>query len=201
MRRSSHRIRSGLAMRIMQHQRELMQRGVAKAFGFDRLDGRQHIIAVVSGAAVSLLHDAKLFGERQAAGILNMAAIGDIGQRADPFARLIAEPNLGVVDFVAGAEQLVIVEFTKRPFDQPLAFLRALAAGDRGVRASGPGVGRARRDGRFLYYSPNFPRMNALLGFLTENCCVLADTDCGPSCGPACEPVVAPQTQPKRKRA
>jgi DNA-binding transcriptional ArsR family regulator len=40
----------------------------------------------------------------------------------------------------------------------------------------------ARREGRFLYYKPNFSRMNQLLGFLTENCCVLADKDCGPVC-------------------
>jgi ArsR family transcriptional regulator, arsenate/arsenite/antimonite-responsive transcriptional repressor len=59
------------------------------------------------------------------------------------------------------------------------------------------GLIEARRDGRFLYYSPNFPRMNELVEFLTENCCVLADKDCGPTCGtPA--PEVA---QPKRKRA
>jgi DNA-binding transcriptional ArsR family regulator len=32
-----------------------------------------------------------------------------------------------------------------------------------------------RRDGRFLYYRPNFVHMNQLIGFLTENCCVLAD--------------------------
>lgn len=54
-----------------------------------------------------------------------------------------------------------------------------------------------RRDGRFLYYSPNFHRTNQLLGFLTENCCVLADKDCGPSCGPA----TAEAAQPKRKQA
>jgi ArsR family transcriptional regulator len=55
----------------------------------------------------------------------------------------------------------------------------------------------ARREGRFLYYSPNFSRMNQLLGFLTENCCVLADKDCGPACGtPATE-----AAQPKKRRA
>lgn len=54
-----------------------------------------------------------------------------------------------------------------------------------------------RREGRFLYYSPNFARMNALLGFLTENCCALAEKDCGSSC--AAPPVEAAQT--KRKRA
>ncbi|HTC52644.1 MAG TPA: metalloregulator ArsR/SmtB family transcription factor [Steroidobacteraceae bacterium] len=39
-----------------------------------------------------------------------------------------------------------------------------------------------RRDGRFLYYRPNFAHMNQLIGFLTENCCVLADQDCGREC-------------------
>ncbi len=29
----------------------------------------------------------------------------------------------------------------------------------------------ARQDGRFIYYSTNFPQMAALLSFLTENCC------------------------------
>jgi ArsR family transcriptional regulator, arsenate/arsenite/antimonite-responsive transcriptional repressor len=59
----------------------------------------------------------------------------------------------------------------------------------------------ARREGRFLYYSPNFPRMNELLGFLTENCCVLADKDCGPACGPPCAAPAAEASQPKRRRA
>ena len=63
------------------------------------------------------------------------------------------------------------------------------------------GLIEARREGRFLYYSPNFARMNELLGFLTENCCVLADKDCGPTCGPVCAPPAADASQPKGKRA
>ncbi|HTV96261.1 MAG TPA: metalloregulator ArsR/SmtB family transcription factor [Steroidobacteraceae bacterium] len=59
------------------------------------------------------------------------------------------------------------------------------------------GLIEARREGRFLYYSPNFPRMNELIGFLTENCCTLADEECGSTCGVA----AAESTQPKRKRA
>ena len=59
------------------------------------------------------------------------------------------------------------------------------------------GLIEARREGRFLFYSPNFTRMNELIGFLTDNCCVLADKECGPVCGiPAAE-----VAQPKRKRA
>src|SRR5215472_5434144 len=37
----------------------------------------------------------------------------------------------------------------------------------------------ARPEGRFIYYSANYEQMNALLGFLTENCCG------GRSCAPA----------------
>ncbi len=43
----------------------------------------------------------------------------------------------------------------------------------------------SRRQSRNLYYSPNFERMNSLLGFLTENCCSLAGEACGVDCQPA----------------
>lgn len=42
----------------------------------------------------------------------------------------------------------------------------------------------SRRDGRNLYYSPDLERMSALVGFLTENCCSLADQACGTHCQP-----------------
>jgi ArsR family transcriptional regulator, arsenate/arsenite/antimonite-responsive transcriptional repressor len=29
----------------------------------------------------------------------------------------------------------------------------------------------SRQEGRFIYYSANYAQMNALVGFLTENCC------------------------------
>ena len=38
---------------------------------------------------------------------------------------------------------------------------------------------QSRQEGRFVYYSANYEQMNALLGFLTENCCG------GRSCSPA----------------
>jgi DNA-binding transcriptional ArsR family regulator len=41
------------------------------------------------------------------------------------------------------------------------------------------GVVRCRREGRSLIYSPAFDTMNALLAFLTENCC-----EGGAACGP-----------------
>jgi len=55
-----------------------------------------------------------------------------------------------------------------------------------------------RRDGRFLYYSVNFPAMQDLLGFLTEKCCSLADA---PSCSSDCDVTGEPARAPKRRRA
>lgn len=52
----------------------------------------------------------------------------------------------------------------------------------------------SRRDGRNLYYSPNLQRMNALVGFLTENCCSLA----GEQCGADCQPLSVPAQRSKR---
>jgi DNA-binding transcriptional ArsR family regulator len=58
------------------------------------------------------------------------------------------------------------------------------------------GLVNVRREGRFLYYRPNFSHMNQLIGFLTENCCVLADEACGPECAPAA--AVVPLTKRQR---
>jgi DNA-binding transcriptional ArsR family regulator len=43
------------------------------------------------------------------------------------------------------------------------------------------GLVEARQDGRFIYYSASYSRMNSLIGYLSENCCA---RDCGPGCGP-----------------
>ena len=54
-----------------------------------------------------------------------------------------------------------------------------------------------RREGRFLLYRPNFTHMNGLIGFLTENCCALADKECPPACSPS----VAEGSLTRRKHA
>jgi ArsR family transcriptional regulator, arsenate/arsenite/antimonite-responsive transcriptional repressor len=53
----------------------------------------------------------------------------------------------------------------------------------------------ARRESRFIYYSPNFERINELIGYLTENCCSLSNGDCTTDCLP-----VATQSKPKQSR-
>lgn len=54
------------------------------------------------------------------------------------------------------------------------------------------GLVHNRQDGRFVIYSTDFGNMNALVAFLTENCCS-GSAACGPS---ACAPA-----RPARKRA
>jgi DNA-binding transcriptional ArsR family regulator len=44
----------------------------------------------------------------------------------------------------------------------------------------------SRQEGRFVIYAAQFGTMNALLGFLTENCC--GGNPCSPTSSPACEP-------------
>ncbi len=55
------------------------------------------------------------------------------------------------------------------------------------------GLVTARKESRFVYYAANFERMNALVAYLTENCCG------GVACEPACAPGIA--TERKRKSA
>lgn len=52
---------------------------------------------------------------------------------------------------------------------------------------SDAGLIASRREGRFVIYSPNFDRVNALVAYLTENCCSLG-TDRNTACAPACAP-------------
>ena len=48
------------------------------------------------------------------------------------------------------------------------------------------GLVTVRREGRSMIYAARFETMNALLGFLTENCCQGAAAKCGPTvCKPA----------------
>jgi len=46
------------------------------------------------------------------------------------------------------------------------------------AQLAGAGLVRPRQEGRFIYYSADFGSMNALVGYLTENCCG------GNACGP-----------------
>lgn len=60
------------------------------------------------------------------------------------------------------------------------------------------GLVENRQEGRFVRCSANFERMNALLAFLTENCC----QESGASCGTArCEPESVPRSRRRTHEA
>ena len=62
------------------------------------------------------------------------------------------------------------------------------------------GLVSSRQEGRFVFYAANFDAMNALVAFLTENCCA---ADCGPACAPAvaCDPVRIVRAPPRATRS
>jgi DNA-binding transcriptional ArsR family regulator len=57
------------------------------------------------------------------------------------------------------------------------------------------GLVSVRRDGRSMIYAARYETMNALLGYLTENCCQGAPEECAPA---ACQ---IPGSSRKRERA
>lgn len=48
------------------------------------------------------------------------------------------------------------------------------------------GLLQSRQEGRYVIYTAQYDTMNALLGFLTENCC--GGQDCAPAYPPVCHP-------------
>jgi len=58
------------------------------------------------------------------------------------------------------------------------------------------GLARSRQEGRFVIYTADFGHMNALVAFLTENCCG------GAACAPAvCQPTTKGNTDEALPRA
>jgi DNA-binding transcriptional ArsR family regulator len=65
------------------------------------------------------------------------------------------------------------------------------------AQLKGAGLVRCRRESRSLIYTADYAAMNALLGFLTENCCG------GQSCAPAaaCAPAASRRSTVTRAKA
>jgi ArsR family transcriptional regulator, arsenate/arsenite/antimonite-responsive transcriptional repressor len=57
-------------------------------------------------------------------------------------------------------------------------------------RLRSAGLVTVRREGRSMIYAARFETMNALLGYLTENCCKGASETCAPA---ACNPTRVPK--------
>ncbi len=60
------------------------------------------------------------------------------------------------------------------------------------------GLVTVRRDGRSMIYAARFEVMNALLGFLTDNCCNGQPELCAPA---ACKPAAKPKKATREKAA
>jgi len=60
------------------------------------------------------------------------------------------------------------------------------------------GLIEAEPQGRFIVYRTDFKAMNALVGYLTENCC-RGSGACTTECAPADLPACAPTVQPRRR--
>jgi DNA-binding transcriptional ArsR family regulator len=60
------------------------------------------------------------------------------------------------------------------------------------------GLVEAEPQGRFLVYRADFKAMNALVGYLTENCC-RGSGACTTECAPAGPLACAPSVQPRRR--
>jgi ArsR family transcriptional regulator len=60
------------------------------------------------------------------------------------------------------------------------------------------GLVKAEPQGRFIVYRADFNAMNALVGYLTENCC-RASGACTTECAPRAVTACAPAAQPRRR--
>jgi ArsR family transcriptional regulator, arsenate/arsenite/antimonite-responsive transcriptional repressor len=64
-------------------------------------------------------------------------------------------------------------------------------------RLRAAGLVTARKDGRSVIYAARFETMNALIGYLTENCCRGAPDTCAPA---VCKPSRARRTNTKQAK-
>jgi ArsR family transcriptional regulator len=60
------------------------------------------------------------------------------------------------------------------------------------------GLVAVRREGRSMIYAAQFETMNALLGFLTENCCQGSPENCAPA---VCQPAKPKAAKPTRGKS
>ena len=66
---------------------------------------------------------------------------------------------------------------------------------------SGTGLVRARHDGRFIYYSADYPAMSDLISFLTEKCCLGMPAQQMARIGKAVASCCSPATTAKQRNA
>jgi ArsR family transcriptional regulator len=55
-----------------------------------------------------------------------------------------------------------------------------------------------RKEGRFIWYRPDIPAMNGLIGYLTENCCRASGGVCETGCAPSARELRTARKRSKR---
>jgi DNA-binding transcriptional ArsR family regulator len=111
----------------------------------------------------------------------------EMTQAVDSLSALAQETRLGIYRLLveAGPEGMAAGKIGEE-MDLPPATLSFHLA-----HLSRTGLVSSRQDGRFVIYSADFDGMNALVAYLTENCCG----------GRACAPVRKPASRKERKVA
>jgi DNA-binding transcriptional ArsR family regulator len=104
----------------------------------------------------------------------------EMKQAIEALAALAQESRLKIYRLLveAGPEGLAAGSIGER-LDLPPATLSFHLSG-----LSRAGLAKSRQEGRFVIYSADFQNMDALVGYLTENCCG------GKSCAPSASPGV-----------
>ncbi len=85
-------------VRALEALREQVQLLVAEALAFDLLHRVEYVVAIDAGMAVPLSHEMQLPIQRQAAGILRVAAVDHVAERLHALLRVVVEPD-GPRDF------------------------------------------------------------------------------------------------------
>jgi ArsR family transcriptional regulator, arsenate/arsenite/antimonite-responsive transcriptional repressor len=103
----------------------------------------------------------------------------EMTQAVDTLSALAQETRLGIFRLLveAGAEGMAAGRIGEKMELPPATLSFHLA------HLARAGLARSRQDGRFVIYSADFQTMNALVGYLTENCCG------GRACAPSAKPV------------
>ena len=116
--------------------------------------------------------------------------IGNMEERraVEALAGLAQESRLKIYRLLveAGPEGLAAGSIGER-LGLPAATLSFHLAG-----LSRAGLAKSRQDGRFVIYSADFENMNALVGYLTENCCG------GQACSPSAKPIAIRRKSARR---
>ena len=83
--------------------------------------------------------------------------------------------------------ETAVVRLSALAQNSRLAVFRLLVQKGHLKELSHAGLLTSRPEGRYIYYAPDFAAMNALLGFLTDNCCAGSPAAAECTAPPVCD--------------